>query len=245
MQGCADYLFNNFSKHYPLGERDHIELLSICQMWMVDSRETQMIKLQKMLDGKKRKKVDQTSHKVEVISEMAGKGVTSVLDIGAGSGAILAALAKALGINQKQAFVIDVKPIADHPAFTVLKYKPDQTIPLPSRSVDLIIMAELLHHVHPKFRGTILKEAHRILKPTGKCLIQEHDYDETTAMFLTLDIVHNFWYVVNHEDVDPMYLMRQSQTQRLFTDHNFKLIRATDSGMSRQRTYWAMYQPTL
>ena len=259
MEGAAQNLSNKFNDFYIMGERERKEMLLIVNSWVDDSREEQMNKLSKLINRTEKRTVgkkvgvqqtgaqqeeesDRADYKTNEIIKLSGTNIKSVMDIGAGTGEILISLASKLKISSREkVLAVETKLTKDtNKVFKLVSYKEDGTLPIESNSIDLIVFAAVLHHIHPVDRLNLLTEVNRIMSPNGVCIIQEHDYDKTVIMYLSLDILHNFWYIVNKELVDPLYLMSQQETKNIFAQNGLTLKNSTQP-RGWQKMYWASY----
>ncbi len=148
----------------------------------------------------------------------------SVLDYGCHSGKILVELARTLNIPCEQRFGIDVEKPADCRGFQFL-LSDDTCSQIGSSSLDLIIALVVLHHV-PRPRD-IVEEFHRILRPGGRVVVREHDYQFPEMKYL-FDSLHYLWrsvFVLPNEmpNADSYYSI--DAWASLFTDAGFRLLR--------------------
>ena len=149
-----------------------------------------------------------------------------VLDIGAGKGEIIQAVKKYYNLPSKNVYAIDQKlpKIKD---ITTLTYQ-DGKIPLPDKSIDLILMFVVLHHIPVEPRLAILKEVERILVPGGLVIIREHDDDKDPNFYKFIDLIHQFWYISENEKEDPLFLMSRDETTNLMKDIHLSSIHYTN-----------------
>ena len=145
-----------------------------------------------------------------------------LLDIGAGKGEIIQAVKKYYDLPKTNVYAIDQKlpKIKD---ITTLTYA-DGKIPLTDKSIDVIMMFAVLHHIPPKPRLEILKEVQRILRPGGLVIIREHDDDKDPNFLKFIDLIHQFWYISENEKEDPLFLMAHDETIQLFKDINLNSV---------------------
>jgi SAM-dependent methyltransferase len=158
-----------------------------------------------------------SNERISTIAEMLqerGIGPRRILDIGAGNGEITVALKNYYRLPAQEVFAIDVKlpQIAD---VTQLQYV-DGKIPLPDNSIDLIVAFAVLHHIDPVNRFALVQEMVRVVTPYGMIVLREHDDNGDALLYHFLDLLHVFWYIAAGETPDPLYLMTQSETSRLF-----------------------------
>ena len=139
-----------------------------------------------------------------------------VIDIGAGKGEIIQSVKNYYNLPKSNVYAIDQKlpKIKD---ITTLTYK-DGKIPLPDKSIDLVLMFAVLHHIPLQPRLDILKEVERILVPGGLVIIREHDDDKDPIFLKFIDLIHQFWYISENEKEDPLFLMSREETTNLMKD---------------------------
>jgi 2-polyprenyl-3-methyl-5-hydroxy-6-metoxy-1,4-benzoquinol methylase len=253
MHKCRDNLCFTIGKRFTIGEHENIEMLSIVQCWSVDTRQQQLEKLDRLIVNIKRiantstSKCgcgdDETYKLKEALKLIDSIKPTRIMDIGAGKGELLSALARKFKLQKENAIGVELKLIDDSTRnFTMITYQDNGELPVEDSSVDVIILTHVLHHMHQQVRNSILLKIDRMLTPNGIVVIEEHDYDESTAMYLSLDILHNFWYIVENESIDAMYLMRREQTDQLFFDAGF-MVKPDSQRDAKgwQRNYWNVY----
>jgi len=109
------------------------------------------------------------------LSARAG-GDASLLDLGTGTGAMLAAAAEAFpvlrlhGLDLSAAYLVRARdrlagrPVTWHEAAA-------EAVPLPDASVDLVTAVYLLHELPPGARSAVLAEVGRVLRPGGRLVI--------------------------------------------------------------------------
>ncbi|CAK7994642.1 Methyltransferase [uncultured virus] len=248
MDEYARRMIKKISDVYDLSpiERSTVER-DIPKLFHVDafllSKEEKLQTMRKIVQDLKRRPTteDRADERVSITGQMLGSFVPkSILDVGAGTGEILTGLQNHYRVSN--AYAIDFKLPTKDQSFQTLLYTDQMTIPLPNESVDLIIIFETLHHIHPKDRLVTLKEVARILKPGGRCLISEHDDNQSTAFYNFMELYHLFWYAANNEKVDPLYLMARVDTMKLFKDVGLTSMNYQPrSGPNPQRIYHEVY----
>jgi SAM-dependent methyltransferase len=146
----------------------------------------------------------------------------TILDIGAGTGEILIALKNHYRLDSSMVYAIDQKlpKLSD---VTPLTYDSGK-IPLPDRSVDVIVMLMVLHHIPIQDRLLIISEMSRVLSVDGVIIIREHDDNKDPKFHTFLDFIHLFWYIASDETQDPLYLLSQQETTNLFDQAGLKSI---------------------
>lgn len=253
MEECSELVFSKISKEIHAGQREEMLLLNIFESWGQDTIEEQMDKMKSICSVGRKSKDDRgrdykIKEAIELLSDWKPK---SALDIGGGTGEFLAGITRAYSLNKESSYLLEIEDKS-----TVLKekkaspkeyvrifYNEDMTIPLDDGSVDLIILAETLHHIHGEDRKSLMKEVKRLLSPNGLVIIQEHDYDESTFMYIALDVYHLFWYALNSENIDPLYLMTEDELDDLVLSSDLVLQKRTEV-KSWQRIYWNVYGHT-
>jgi len=229
--------YRDFTEHE---ERSKAEIKSLVENYGYETREENTQRLAKIIANTKDKKSedDRVARKIADIEEiLEGYRPTDILDVGAGSGEILMGMIK--HFKTEKAYAVEPKLEAKNFPFTVLKNYED----IPDNSVDLITVLETFHHINPADRENILIQLHRILKPGGRLIIEEHDYNETPAMYTSLDIYHNYWYIVEKEDYDPLHLMSLNSCKSMIEKLGFESLK-NSMPKGWQRIYWASFQKT-
>ena len=179
-------------------------------------------------------------HKVQYITESVGITPTNILDIGAGTGVILNELKKHYGLTKEKVFALDLQPI-EREDITVIGYTDDMKIPFEDGSIDLIVMLSLLHHV-PE-REALLKEVSRVLSPTGRVIIREHDDNKSRLYYIFIQLMHYVWYIHNDESRDPLVMMSRRETLNLFKSVGMVSCKyITIQGQNLQRLYGEVYK---
>lgn len=138
----------------------------------------------------------------------------TVLDIGAGKGEIITAVKDYYQLPKENVYAIDQK-LPNIKNITPLTYK-NGTIPLPSQSVNVILLFAVLHHIPTKERLDLMKEIKRVLAPNGIIIVREHDDDKDIQFYNFIDLVHQFWYIVENESEDPLNMMSYDELLALF-----------------------------
>ncbi|CAH6421556.1 Cap-specific mRNA (nucleoside-2-O-)-methyltransferase [uncultured virus] len=237
---------NKLGETVNLGIREQAELQNMIDSWHSDSIDQQHVRMKRMLskarDVPAKRDNSRGNYKSKQIVDLLGKGarVSSLLDLGAGDGEIVTTLAKALRTKKDNTYALTVTELAPSTSYTRITYTETGAIPLPDASIDLVVMAQVLHHIHAEDRKLVLAEVKRVLSPTGHVVIQEHDYRGDLDTYIALDILHTFWYVKNSENPDGLYLMSKSQTVSMFEKLGMRLEQSTDA-RRWQWMYWASF----
>lgn len=204
---------------------------TIVENYPYESREANTQRLAQLLQRKVPKPyTGRGARKLEGINRVIGDDLRSkvdrnepvtIVDFGAGKGEVTEALAdyyaNSINPNLTTVYAVELKPLPPSPKYihTVIEELED-------KSVDLIVVIAVLHHVHPADRRRILGEFDRVLKEDGKIVIEEHASNGSTGFYMSLDIYHNFWYIVEKEDYDPLYLMSAEETAAEFSRAGFQ-----------------------
>lgn len=241
--GIVSNLEKVISKHYVLAPKDSSYIEYIVRTWNVDSLDVQLSKMKTLLTRLKplpsKSTSVRTEYKSSAITQMIDMyNVDTILDVGGESGDIATQVAKELEVSN--VYVLDPKATAK-PGITVLSPSPQGAIPLGNGVIDLIILAQTLHHINHSKRLGLMKEVERVLSPNGVVVIQEHAFDRTASMQIFLEIMHNFWYVKGDEHPDPMYLMTITECEKLFTDVGLVPDNEAVPWATGQRMYWRAF----
>lgn len=153
--------------------------------------------------------------------------VSNILEIGSGKDAnIILGLGKELNLPASKIFALDPK-LKEKEGLVCLQYTNNGKISLPDKSIDLIILSMVLHHIEPIDRILLISELKRIITPNGIIQIREHvlpiEDVEAEEFTLFIELVHEFWYVYNKEEKDELYLMTLDECKDLFSE--FKIIK--------------------
>jgi len=227
MEDIGRNLTKTVGKYFVLGAREEKELSSVVNNWAYETRQENTQRLEKALSMAKAKPSEEArgKRKLNDILPSIGKfKPKTVLDFGAGTGDVTQAAALYYSLSPTQVFAIEPKEMPPSSLFT---YKKDIS-QVPDASIDLILILETLHHIHPQDRIPILSHVSRVLSPKGKVIIQEHAYNATPAHYIGLDIYHNVWYIKNKEDYDPLYLFSIENATLQMANAGLELESKTD-----------------
>jgi len=221
IKNYASYLFNKTIKSVYVTRNSDFKLIENLIISYTKKRMTEKEVLDKFISyiqSLTRKEIsDNSSHKINYITDSVDIKPSKILDIGAGNATILHSLGKYYNIPKESLYALDLQPI-QRDDVTIISYTDDMKIPLEDGSIDLIVMLSLLHHV-PE-RDGLLSEVNRVLSPNGRVIIREHDgSNNDLAYYIFLQLLHYVWYVYNNESRDPLLLMTRNQTVELFLKH--------------------------
>jgi ubiquinone/menaquinone biosynthesis C-methylase UbiE len=141
---------------------------------------------------------------------------TQILDIGAADAKITMGLKNYYQLNTQNVYAIDQK-LANTNEITPLTYV-DGKIPLDDKSVNVIILFAVLHHIPPTIRQNLMTEIARVLKPGGVVIIREHDDNKQDDFLQFINLIHSFWYITANETNDPLYMLSKQEFETLFND---------------------------
>lgn len=167
----------------------------------------------------------------------------SLLDVGAGSGAISVAVAKSYGINSEKTFVVDPQAAAST-QYQLLQYATDGAIPLDDGTVDLVILFRVMHHIALAHRDKLIAEIARVLAPGGMIVLQEHDSDYDPNYETYIGLLHDMDEIDLAIPQGPTHLMSRSELKMymsqagLFAD---PVRQYYDITSNPQRTYYDVY----
>lgn len=118
--------------------------------------------------------------RVAELDALLGRTPARVIDIGFGDGAVLDALANHWGLPAQDVVGVETAPLepGHRPhqfASVAVPSSSDWALPLPSRSADVVLIQNVLHHTTLPTPDTVLSEAARVVTDTGAVLIREHD----------------------------------------------------------------------
>jgi SAM-dependent methyltransferase/ribosomal protein L31 len=156
---------------------------------------------------------ERISHIITILSNFNNHNI-KVLDIGAGKGEIITAVKDYYKLPKENVFAIDQK-LPDIKTVTALTYK-NGLIPLPDKSIDVILLFAVLHHIPTDERLALMNEIKRVLSPNGIVIVREHDDDKDPNFYTFIDLIHQFWYFVEDESEDPLNMMSYTELLQLF-----------------------------
>eukprot|EP00768_Dysnectes_brevis_P002687 gnl/Dysnectes_brevis/1981_a2280_602.p1 GENE.gnl/Dysnectes_brevis/1981_a2280_602~~gnl/Dysnectes_brevis/1981_a2280_602.p1 ORF type:complete len:1089 (-),score=186.22 gnl/Dysnectes_brevis/1981_a2280_602:35-3301(-) len=124
--------------------------------------------------------------------------VRVVVDLGCGDGLLTGQLRDSLGLPKGSVLGLDVREPSDHSSFSWIRCDLEEVLPLPlvPRSVDLVVMSMMIHHIAVDARRRLLSEVSRILSPRGVLVVRDNDA-ELMVHSLMLDIQHGIYACVN------------------------------------------------
>lgn len=162
---------------------------------------------------------ERLKHIVEILNgyiNPSNNNIVRVLDIGAGKGEIITAMKDYYQLPKQNVFAIDQK-LPNIKTITPLTYK-NGLIPLEDKSINVILLFAVLHHIPTKERLVIINEIARVLTPDGIVIVREHDDDHDPNFYTFIDLIHQFWYFTENEQEDPLNMMDYSELLKLFDD---------------------------
>lgn len=152
----------------------------------------------------------------KVVDEVVLAPGESLLDVGCGTGTVLALLAKRFGSG---AGLFGIDPSEDmlqearkHTPSTV-KYKRafGNDLPFVSATFATVISTLAFHHILPEEKGSTLREMHRVLRPGGLCIIADFGRPESLlGRFLS-------WFSRGHAFTEGTMELLEDAAKGLFT----------------------------
>ncbi len=148
--------------------------------------------------------------------------VQNYLDFGCGDCKISHYIASRL---QSGLVCVDLKPDTD--IITDIGVVTDQ-------SVDLVTALMSIHHAG----DCVLHDLYRVLRPGGKLVVREHNYDETSQMRIYLNLIH-----IICECADPVcYYSADSLCEKMQNIGLSRIYFEQMGGNNPQKIYHAVYQ---
>ena len=124
---------------------------------------------------------------VPAIVEIAGSA-GSMLDIGCGDGSLARSVAEGVGATDLHGVDVKLRPkcVIDVKAYDGVK------LPFEDARFDLVTINDVLHHAGDP--EAVVREALRVLKPTGQLVIKDHFRlgPWSNAVLLAMDVVGNY-----------------------------------------------------
>lgn len=156
--------------------------------------------------------------KVRLLKGLEKNETIKVLDVGCGDGATELFMKQYFANWQVTGIDVSEKSIAEAskrelPNASFLWYD-GNTIPFTAQSFDLLFIAGVLHHVNYSLHNDLLKEMYRVLKPSGRLILYEHNPLNPLTRYLVKTCVF---------DKDAR-LLQSAYTRKLLTVNNFKQI---------------------
>jgi SAM-dependent methyltransferase len=172
-------------------------------------------------------------HRVTVLCDRISSrlvGMKSVVDVGCGDGRIISFLAARLPQIQFRGF--EVPPLRRSLAAPVEVFN-GRKIPLPDRSVDAVILVDVLHHADDPF--ALLAEACRVAK--SLIIIKDHRISKpgATSILRMMDWVGNW----AHDVKMPHHYWTESQWREAWHSLGLKV----SSYETELRLYPRMFRP--
>lgn len=138
------------------------------------------------------------------------KNINKYVDIGCGSGIVLAAFKRRFNIRDAICADVEDNRETAYKSFPFIKIEPDTSIPIPDSSVNLVTLFHVVHHMMDDVRGRVIDIA-RMLKPGGMLLVKDHDVrDRRDAS--NVDFEH-FVYQIGESPNDIIQIMTQFDTE--------------------------------
>jgi 2-polyprenyl-3-methyl-5-hydroxy-6-metoxy-1,4-benzoquinol methylase len=122
----------------------------------------------------------------DAIVKLAPSG-DSILDVGCGDGLLLQEVARRIGAREVHGIDVKIQP---NLAFEASKYD-GLTIPFDTAKFDVVTISDVLHHATDA--DATLREAIRVVKPTGAVIIKDHFCfgPWSHGVLLAMDVVGN------------------------------------------------------
>jgi ubiquinone/menaquinone biosynthesis C-methylase UbiE len=123
----------------------------------------------------------------KILSRVGIKPGDNVLDFGCGPGGYALPAAKIVG-GRGKIYALDINPAAilavkslahNHKLNNVETILSDGPTGLPDRSIDVVLLYDVLHHVKTK---TVLPELRRVLKPHGILSVSDHHLEDKVVV---------------------------------------------------------------
>lgn len=167
------------------------------------------------------------SYKALVTGELSIQPGHVVLDLGCGPGADLAAFAAATG-KTGRVIAVDRDPralerarrLVNGPASIDLRLADIHALDLPDRTVDRVHTDRVLQHVTDPL--TVLREARRVLTPSGRAVFAEPDWDTLIIDSDDLEVSRGFRRFIIERVVRNACIARQ--LPRLAQQAGFRVI---------------------
>ena len=164
------------------------------------------------------------SYKARMLDELDIRPGQTALDLGCGPGTDLASLAQAvtatgpvIGVDHDQATVDAARErTADRPTVTV-RLGDIHELPLPDRTADRARTDRVLQHVADPARA--LRDIHRVLRPGGRLVMGEPDWDTLAVDHPDSDLSRAYTQYVTDQVVRNARIGRQ--LPRLATEAGF------------------------
>ena len=155
----------------------------------------------------------------------AGNPPQSYADIGCGTGALAAELGEHWGLAKENTLGLEVFERPDANKNINFQIFDGKRSDLPDNGLDLASMLMVLHHAEDP--DSLIREAHRILKPGGRLIVREVDApDHATQLYN--DVMDHIYYKVVHQYPDiptPANHFPKAEWERRFRDAGFTIER--------------------
>jgi len=230
------------------------EILNIIESWPYDSKEAQIDKFARIFKEVKKSNLDydldELKSNLESHSDLSMDDVNSILEIGNGPNNSLVALAEEYQLPKDVVFTTSVNT-------TMKSITRINLSDLEDDSIDLIILYLSLHHIHPKDRVNLTSELKRVISLNGMIIVKEYDYNKSTELNMSLDILDSYNCAVNSRKPEPSYFMSRDELVSLFESENMKALshitdlqnksRGQDKSKEKDnsmwtRSYWTVFE---
>jgi hypothetical protein len=177
---------------------------------------------------------ERIDRRVEELSKYIDISPKMILDLGGGDGKIVSGLSKKYGskaIVKEYMIPINKEPGVEY--FTDLKE-------VSNYKYDLILALVSLHHMS---FVNIANPIFSFIKPGGRVIIREHDFDNSDEMKNYLQALHYLYPDVEEENQELVNLMSRKTLIRLMETIDFKLIKTDyQKNNNPQALYYAVFE---
>lgn len=149
---------------------------------------------------------DEELQRAHLVARLAPKRGESILDLGCGAGEDIEHVVKlhrgvrVVGLDRTEQMLRRARRrlsrYIERESAELVVGDAGEPLPFPSMSFDAVFSAELLECLPPVKRARLVKEVHRVLKPSGRILIEHTDWDtqvwNASDRRLERKLVHSF-----------------------------------------------------